>query len=774
MAGGLVGALVSIPQSMGMGVIAFSPLGSDYAGLGLVAGLVGAVVVTACSALFGGTAGLISGPRGSVSLVFAAILGSLLASDALFEPGANREVIVLSLAMMALIFAGILQITFGLCRLGNAIKYVPYPVIAGFLNAAAILIILGQLRAVFDMPATGSIFEIWRYVDTDALIRCAFVGAIIVTIFGLPKLLPRVPGLMVGAIIGIGGYYAIVAGSGGVDMGTTLTGIQEIPLEPRPIIDLFGIIGAVWHFFFDPAGVVIFGGIRLGEESLGVIAAVLVPGAISIALLQSFDSLFSAIALDDLSRNRSDARRELIAQGTGTVLSASFGFLAGSGSIARTRLAYRVGARSAWAALASSVFILVLVLLFTPVIERIPEIIVASILFVIAIELFDKWTLGLLRSVWKNGIAAQRATGIDLAIIALVVGTGLIFGLVEAVGVGVAVSTIVFVLSVGRSPIRRSYRGNAVSSFLQRGDFSAALLREYGCRIAVLELEGPFFFGSAGKVEREVERLADDGVGHVILDLKRVNDIDSTAAQMLSRISRRMDKRGKTLLASYLMPVSLPAGDRAAAEKVNREGRRDPSVLHENWQKLRQFGTLATMGNNHLFPDTDTAMRHCEMLLVAEIVEADDRSEDAIPSAEGILDTFTTGELETVRRYAEECSFAAGCTVFEQGDRGDALYIVLEGMVDAVVNHDTTGRTIRVNTMTKGAVFGEMAILDPKPRSATIVAMEDTTCYRISASQFERLNAENPTFGMRMMKYLCLLFTNRLRLANLAIVELES
>jgi CRP-like cAMP-binding protein len=95
-------------------------------------------------------------------------------------------------------------------------------------------------------------------------------------------------------------------------------------------------------------------------------------------------------------------------------------------------------------------------------------------------------------------------------------------------------------------------------------------------------------------------------------------------------------------------------------------------------------------------------------------------------------------------------------------------------MVDAVVNNDATGRTIRVNTMTKGAVFGEMAILDPKPRSASIVAMKDTTCFRISATQFERLNSENPTFGMRMMKYLCLLFTNRLRLANLAIIELES
>jgi CRP-like cAMP-binding protein len=71
-------------------------------------------------------------------------------------------------------------------------------------------------------------------------------------------------------------------------------------------------------------------------------------------------------------------------------------------------------------------------------------------------------------------------------------------------------------------------------------------------------------------------------------------------------------------------------------------------------------------------------------------------------------------------------------------------------------------------------VFGEMAILDPQPRSASIVAMEDTTCYRITAMQLESLNEEHPALGLRVMKYLCLLFTTRLRMANLAIIELDS
>ena len=148
--------------------------------------------------------------------------------------------------------------------------------------------------------------------------------------------------------------------------------------------------------------------------------------ALSIALLQSFDSLFSAARLEDLSLNRSDSKRELVAQGCGTLLSGSFGFLGGSGSMVRTMPSYLAGGRTAWSGLASSVFMLAAVVLLAPVVKGIPIVLVASVLFVVAIELFDKWTLGLLKSLRTNGLATQRSIAVDLAIIALVVGTGLV------------------------------------------------------------------------------------------------------------------------------------------------------------------------------------------------------------------------------------------------------------------------------------------------------------------------------------------------------------
>lgn len=770
LSGGLAGALVSIPQSMGMGVVAFAPLGAGYATLGLVAGLLGAAITTACSALFGGTPGLISGPRGSVSLVFAAIIAALLEFDDLFVPGVDKAPIVLSLAMIALIGAGAMEAAFGLCRVGNAIKFVPYPVISGFLNAAAILIILGQLRILFELPPDAATVDLWRFVDADALARCGLVIVTMVAIMAMPKLLPRVPGLLSGAAVGAVAYYAVLATGTSLDLGATMPGIQGIPVDPGPLRDLFGLIAAGWTAATNGSGVATFGGLVLGPDTVPVLLAILVPGAISIALLESFDSLFSSVALDDMSLNRSDGKRELVAQGAGTMLGAAFGFLGGSGSLVRTIPCFRAGGRTAWSALTSAIFVLAATLLLATFVKGIPMILVTSVLIVISLGLFDKWTLDLLANVRSNGLATQRAVLVDIAIICLVVGASLVFDLIVAVGVGMAVAIAAFVFSVGRSPIRRSYRGDAVSSFLQRGEFSAALLRDHGGLIAILELEGPLFFGSAGKVEQEVARLADAGVCHVILDLKRVGSIDSTASRTISRISRRLDKEGKTLSISYLMPeLRLPHTSGSVGEI-----RRHPSNFHEHWQNLRQFGALEAIGRHRCFSDTDTAIRQCEMLLIEAISGNGGPGVSAWPSMTGLLDALSGAELEIVRSFCEECRFDAGTTIFRQGDPGDVLYILLDGTVDAVIHHETTGRSVRVNTMTKGAVFGEMAILDPKPRSATIVSMEDTTCYRMSAQQLERLNAENPSLGLRLMKYMCLLFTTRLRMANLAIIELES
>ena len=768
--GGLTAALVPLAPIMAISVIAFAPLGSAYISVGIVAALMGSVVLTVFTTLFGGAPGLLAGPRASTCLLFAAICAGILAADPLFESGADKPAIALSLAMIATIAAGFLQIVFGLFRLGDTIKLVPFPVVAGFLNAAAILIIVSQVRVVFGLPEEASIFEIWRFVDIDSLVRLGLVIVTGVSIFAVPKILPQIPGLISGALVGIGVYYAVLATGVAVDLGPTIPAIPSVALDPKPLEDLFGVLAASWSVVIGDSVSGSFAGLRINAETLPILLAVLVPGAISFALLQALDGLFSGLAYEDLTQQRLDARRELTAAGVGTIVCGCFNMLAGTSSIGRTLPSYNSGGRTAWSGVANSIFTLATILFLAPFVAYIPNIVVAGLLIVLGAGIFDKWTMSLLKNLKTNRFATRRVVVMDLAIIGLVVGTAIVFGLVEAVGVGVTVAIAEFVLGIGRSPIRRIYRGNAVSAFLQRGNFSAALLREHGSTIGVMELEGPFFFGSAGRIETEADRLAEAGARHVILDFKRVSTVDSTASRTLLRLAKRLASQDKTLSVSYVMP------EQPAQDETPEDGQAllHPYAPHENWMKLNEFGTLGAMGRHHFFPDTDTAMRQCEMLLVAEIAEQGKEPVTAWPTMTGLFDELTNAEMDIVRTFSEECSYTAGTTIFEQGDPGDALYILLDGMVDALVKQEQTGRDIRVNTMTKGAVFGEMAILDPQPRSATIVAMEDATCFRISADQLESLTEQHPNLGLQMMKYMCLLFTTRLRLANLAIMELES
>lgn len=766
LSGGLAGALVSLPQSVGLGVVAFAPLGGDYVSLGLVAGLFGGIIVTACSALFGGARALISGPAASVALVFAAMLAGLTSLDAFAAPGVDGQAAALSLAMIALMAAGALQVAFGLCRFGDAIKFVPYPVIAGFLNAAAVLIVFGQWRVVFDLSPEAALSESWRFVDTDSLARAGVALVTAAAIFVAPKVLPKAPALLTGGVFGAGVYYGLIEAGVAADLGATLPPLHGVAFDVGPLRDLFGLAVAGFGAGDAAATSGLAALARIDGETWTAVLAILAPGVLSIALLQSLDGLFSASALDDLNLTRSDSRRELTAQGCGTAIGAAAGFLGGSGSIVRSTPCHLAGGRTAWAGLFSSGFLLLIVLLGAPLVARVPEVVVAGVLFAVAIRLFDKWTLARLRALRPVGFARQQAILTDLLIVAIVVATAVVFGLVEAVGIGMLFAMAEFVLGFGRSPIRRSYRGDAVSLFRSRDNVSAALLARHGRAVGVLELEGPFFFGSAGKIESEVDRLTAAGAAFVILDFRRVGAVDSTASRTLVGMFQRLAKQDGELFLSYLerRREPQPADHGAAA-----------SGAHDLWLKLKQYGALEAIPASHVFPDTDSALRQCEMLLLNRVDRADDDHADANAPRplRNFIEQLSPAEADVIGAFVEDCDFDMGATVFEQGETGDAFYFLRQGKVDVLIQNGPGGRRIRISTLTDGDVFGEMAVLDPQPRSATIIAIEPTTCFRIDAHALDTLNERHPDLGMRLMKYMCLTFTTRLRIANQAILELE-
>ncbi|MBC7907979.1 MAG: SLC26A/SulP transporter family protein [Rhodospirillaceae bacterium] len=737
--GAVAATLISVPQTMAYGVIAVSLCGPDWTGAGVLAGLYGSVLAGILAVMLGSNPIIIVGPRAATVLVLAALLGHLIQL-----PGVD-VVTALAYAGATVVMAGVFQVALGFLRLGLLAEFIPYPVIAGFLNGSALLIITSQWAPLTGLPKAASVGQFMGNLSGIAPGPLCLGLFTAVVIFKAPKFIKGVPPSLAGLVVGTAAYYlaGMLGFAGG--LGGTVP-----PLPESAAIGLTDLasLGAA------------FG--TLDAELLGII----LPAALSMAALSSLDAALTSVTLDQIMMRRSDSNREIVAQGFANVLAGGLGLLPSSGSMARTGALCRAGARTALAPILTALFVLVVTLGLAPFVRLLPQAVVAGLLLVVGIDLFDKWSLGILRRLhWRS---PSRQPLSDLLAIVVVVAATLIFNLVTAVGVGTLVSLTFFVLRMARSPIRRFYCASALVARMQ-GDFKRlAFMERHGDAIAVIELEGTLFFGSTAALLRKVDELMESGIRHFVLDMKRVKDLDATAARTLERLQAQAVKRGGCLAMAYVEPERR----RRNREDLFFEDRRHHLGERRLWRALEQAGSLAVLDCTKLQPDLDGAVLLCERHLAASLA-ADGSLAELEQSSPAILNQLDKAALRRLRPYMTRCSLAAGQVIFKQGDPPDSIYFLASGGVEVSINLPRTDRKMRVQTLSEGAVFGEMAVIDPKPRSANITTLQESVCYRLSADDFERLKVEQPDLAFRLLENVALIFAERLRASNVMMAELE-
>ncbi len=188
------------------------------------------------------------------------------------------------------------------------------------------------------------------------------------------------------------------------------------------------------------------------------------------------------------------------------------------------------------------------ILTFTSLIAYLPRVVIAAMLVVVAIQLFDRWTLQILAKLCRREFIGARRMLIDLAVIVVVTAVAMAMNIVVAVFTGIAVAMLVFLYRMSKSVVRRAYRCDAIHSRKTREPRLTDLLATHGARILVLELEGPIFFGTAENLDAYIESSAGADVSYVVFDLKRVNEIDTTGARIIVQIHERLKKQKKFLL----------------------------------------------------------------------------------------------------------------------------------------------------------------------------------------------------------------------------------
>lgn len=287
--------------------------------------------------------------------------------------------------------------------------------------------------------------------------------------------------------------------------------------------------------------------------------------------------------------------------------------------------------------------------------------------------------------------------------------------------------------------VRRRYRGDHVRSKRRRSRQEQAILGRKAASVRVYELQGDLCFGT---MEQVLRRLVPEleSISHLILDLKRVAQVDDCARVLLAQMDGMLAGKGKKLMFAH-----LPDAIRLA------------------------FGT-----GNRLFPDADAALEWCENELITAEGDGQARDNVALPlAAMDIVAGFEAEELALLQSIVKEARYAAGAAIIREGDPADAIFLLAAGLVSVRLMLGDGARHKRLSTIAPGVAFGELAVLDGGTRSADVVAEEAAVCYVLPVAALDRLSARHPAIRARLVSNIARELSARLRRADAEIRSLE-
>jgi len=715
---GLVSSTVAIPLAMAFGMFAFVTLGDEYFAYGAMAGLISAVIAGFVCVLLGDRSTRVYAPRITTTFFLGLLLYSLLHRATTVD--AEPDVAATLLVFFAIILlGGLFQALFGLMRLGSLIKFAPHPVMAGFQNMAAVLLFLVQLGNVLGFEHNIRFTRVFGAIGQARPLSALVAALTFAAMWNARRITTKVPPVLIGLGCGIIAYYGIVL-SGFADMlGPNIGPLTASAAMRTVLVDFSGLPMAV------PL-----------ESSVSVI----MPSALALAIIASIDALLCAKLTSQPGELRAGDDRLLIRLGIANAVSASFGGITNGINIGPSLTNRAFGGRSWLSVIVNAAAVLAAATLLFPALAYMPRAVLSAAIMVIAIQHIDPWTKQLAARLIKPGTPQRGAIALDLGVSVFVSLLSIAINVVSAVFVGIVLAVLLFVVRMSRSNIRRLYRCDAVRSRRYRDPAELEVLHVQSASVLVIELQGALFFGSAERLAQIVDSETFKGTTALLLELRRITEIDSTGARILGDIDAALGARGVKLA------LVLSGRTETAAR------------LADIFQRDR------------FFPDIDRAIEWAEddLLRKAGTGQSLELSLDRVP----LLRDFTADQVERLRSWLEPVAWPAGHVVFRHGDPGSSLYLVTRGRASVHLRRDDGG--IRLVTFAAGAVFGELALLDRGPRSATITADEDLTGFGLSEASFTELCHEQPDIAIKLLSALGRELSVRLRYANMTIQQLES
>jgi len=498
--GGISAGIVALPLCLAFG---------SLSGLGPEAGLYGAIAAGILAAIFGGSSVLVTGPTNPMTLVAAAVV----AANILPTGEANISVVV-----TAFLLAGALQVLLGVLRLGGFIRYVPYPVISGFMSGIGVIIIIQQLYPIVGAAAPSS--DAVKILRSLPMLPGAIVWPVAllgVATFAIIQILPRLTRKIPASLVAL-----IVVTACTVALDINAPRIEAIPAGLPALV--------IPKLTFDQG-------------------AMIVTAAVELAVLGAIDTLLSALLADSLTKSHHDSNRELIGQGIGNIGAALVGGLPGAGANIRTIVNIEAGGKTRLSGVVHGLFLLAVLLGLSKLVQYIPNAVLAGILVGAGLGCIDFRGLAHLGKVPRS----------DAAVLLIVLGLTVFSGLIVAVAVGLIIASFIFMKKVADiSEHQTAISLLADEPWADEIDIPA----EYRDRLLVKHVEGPLFFGFARGFLNIAARAA--GGRLLILRMERVSLMDQSGAYALQDALVDLKSSGmRTVL------VGLPVAQRDILEAIH-------------------------------------------------------------------------------------------------------------------------------------------------------------------------------------------------------------
>lgn len=703
---GLVLGAIALPTGISFAVLIYSGDLAGFAGTGIGLILFGGFIIQLIIALTSSIPGIMGGPQDSPAAIMGLMAVAIVTQMPTADP-ATKFITVTVAVMLTTVLSGAFFLLIGGFKLGRFVRFIPYPVVGGFIAGTGFLLVQGAFGSMTGItPALSTLPLLFTPENLARWVPSLFFGiALVIGTRKYPHFL-TIP-ILLAATVAI--FYASTLLN-----GQTLAGLRAGGwlLGPFPEGSLFKPIDLS----------------LLGQVDWSLIAA---QGSnlAAVALISIVALLLNSNALELIAKKDIDLNRELIATGLANIAGGLAGSSVGYHYLGFSAIPFRMNINSRMVAVFAAAVTGVVLLFGASALSLLPTLIVGGVLFYLGITFLTEW----LYDAWF------QLPHVDYALVVLILGVVATLGFLQGVGTGIAIAIILFVVNYSRIDIvKDALNGESYQSNTERPLEHRLLIKRLGQRIQILRLQGFVFFGtSQSLVQRVRNGLSDpqrERTRYLILDFQHVTALDSSAVFSFVRL--------KQLSEAHHFYLILTDVDAETKTKFIRAG------LKESDEWIRYAENM------------DYGMEWCESKLLIEeggstIIRAGSlraQLRKSLPTPEAV-DKFMS--------YLEREEALEFHIVIHKGDQPDCMYFIDSGELSTRLEI-SKGKFIRLRNQSGGTMVGEMGLFLGQERTATVVASKPSVLYRLSQENYNRMMHEDPDLAFHLHQWIVRVLSVRL------------